>query len=444
MTRAPYRLTVIGSGHLGTTHAACLAELGHEVLALDRDADRVTQLSAGHLPFYEPELAGLLRRGLDAGRLRFTTAHEEVAEFGDVHFLCVDTPQQDGEFAADLTHLEQAVTSLAPLLQRKCLLVGKSTVPAGTAEWLAKEIARLAPADEEVELAWNPEFLREGHAVRDTLFPDRIVAGVASERAELVLREIYAPLIAAGSSFIVTDHATAELVKAAANAFLATKISFINAMADVCEAANADVTKLSEALAHDERIGGKGLAPGLGFGGGCLPKDIRALRARASELGADQALALLGEVDAINTRRRTRTVELAREVLGGSLTGRRVAVLGAAFKPGSDDTRDSPALEIASAIHSYGGVARVYDPVAVDGARRAHPELEYADSAIEAARNADAVLHLTEWQEFRDMDPTALGRVVAQRNVIDARAALDPVRWRAAGWRYRALGGHPR
>ncbi len=438
--RPPHHLTVIGCGYLGTTHAACLAELGYDVLAMDIDEERVTQLSAGRLPFVEPGLEELLRRGLDTGRLRFTTSYGEVAEFGDVHFLCVGTPQREGEFAADLTYVEDAAAALAPLLRRECLVVGKCTVPVGTATRLAKEVARLAPAGEAAELAWNPEFLREGHAVGDTLGPDRIVAGVASERGERVLHEVYAPLVEAGSPFVVTDYATAELVKATANAFLATKISFINAMGEVCEAAHADVAKLSEALSYDQRIGGKGLGAGLGFGGGCLPKDIRALLARAGELGADQALTFLKEVDAINTRRRTRAVELARELAGDSFAGRRVAVLGAAFKPGSDDTRESPALEVASAIHTQGGVVTVYDPVALTGARWAHPELEYAGSAAEAARDAHVVLHLTEWQEFQELDPAALGAVVAERNVLDGRCALDPARWRAAGWRYRALG----
>lgn len=437
---SPYRLTVIGAGYLGTTHAACMAELGYDVLALDIDAERVRQLSAGELPFYEPELADVLRRGLDSGRLRFTTSYDEVAGFGDVHFLCVGTPQRDGEYAADLTHLEDAVAALAPLLRRDCLVVGKCTVPAGTATRLAKELHRLAPAGEGAELAWNPEFLREGFAVYDTMHPNRIVAGVASERAERILRDLYAGAVARGIPFVATDYATAELVKTAANAFLATKISFINAMAEICEAAHGDVRKLAEALSYDERIGGKSLDAGLGFGGGCLPKDIRAFMAHAGELGADQTLSFLREVDTINTRRRSRMVELARDALGGSFADRRIAVLGAAFKPNSDDIRDSPALEVAAAIRGQGAIVTVYDPAALAGAKAAHPELEYAETVADAVAGAHAVLHLTEWQEFREVDPAWLGELVAERTMLDGRNSLDAARWRAAGWQYRGLG----
>ncbi|MEU5995074.1 UDP-glucose/GDP-mannose dehydrogenase family protein [Spirillospora sp. NPDC047418] len=440
-----YRLTVIGTGYLGATHAACMADLGFEVLGLDVDAERIARLADGDLPFYEPGLEPVLRRGLETGRLRFTTSYTEAAEFGDVHFLCVGTPQKAGEYAADLSYVDEAIASLAPLLQRPCLIVGKSTVPVGTAQRLAETLNRVAPAGGDAVLAWNPEFLREGFAVQDTLHPDRIVAGLpteqgAAEHAEKVLREIYRTMIAEGTPFITADFPTAELVKVSANAFLATKISFINAMAEVCEAAHADVTKLSEALSYDDRIGGKFLGPGLGFGGGCLPKDIRAFMARAGELGADQALTFLREVDEINIRRRIRMVDLARQLLGGSFAGRTVGVLGAAFKPNSDDVRDSPALDVAASIRAQGAKVTVYDPQAMRNARRAQPTLEYGDSALSAARDAHVVLLLTEWAEFRGMDPSALAEVVAERNIVDGRNALDPERWRAAGWNYRALG----
>ncbi|MDL4776092.1 MULTISPECIES: UDP-glucose dehydrogenase family protein [Thermomonosporaceae] len=440
-----HRLTVIGTGYLGTTHAACMADLGFEVLGLDVDTEKIARLSAGDLPFYEPGLEPLLRRGLDSGRLRFTTSYDEVAGFGDVHFLCVGTPQKSGEYAADMAYVDEAVTRLASRLRDPCLIVGKSTVPVGTADRLSRRIAALAPAGADAVLAWNPEFLREGFAVKDTLHPDRIVAGLPPEEgaaghAEKILREIYAPMLAEGSPFIVADYPTAELVKVSANAFLATKISFINAMAEVCEAAHADVTKLSEALSHDDRIGGKFLGPGLGFGGGCLPKDIRAFMARAGELGVDQALSFLREVDEINIRRRIRMVELARLQLGGSFAGRTIGVLGAAFKPDSDDVRDSPALDVAATIRAQGGDVTVYDPQAMENARRAQPDLAFGDSALDAARGAHAVLLLTEWAEFRTMDPAELAAVVAERNIVDGRNALDPERWRAAGWTYRALG----
>ncbi|MES9608436.1 UDP-glucose/GDP-mannose dehydrogenase family protein [Actinomadura sp. NPDC048032] len=440
-----HRLTVIGTGYLGATHAACMADLGFEVLGLDVDEEKIARLSAGDLPVYEPGLEPVLRRGLETGRLRFTTSYEEVAEFGDVHFLCVGTPQKAGEYAADLTYVDGAIASLAPLLERPCLVVGKSTVPVGTAARLGEALAKAAPAGGDAVLAWNPEFLREGFAVQDTMHPDRIVAGLpaepgAAEHAEKVLREVYRTMIAEGTPFITADFPTAELVKVSANAFLATKISFINAMAEVCEAAHADVTKLSEALSYDDRIGGKFLGPGLGFGGGCLPKDIRAFMARAGELGADQALTFLREVDEINIRRRIRMVDLARQLLGGSFAGRTVGVLGAAFKPNSDDVRDSPALDVAASIRAQGARVTVYDPQAMRNARRAQPTLEYGESAMSAVQDAHAVLLLTEWAEFRDMDPATVAGAVAERNIVDGRNALDPERWRAAGWNYRALG----
>jgi UDPglucose 6-dehydrogenase len=434
------RLTVLGTGYLGATHATCMAELGFEVLGMDVDADKVGTLAAGRVPFFEPGLEPLLQQHVESGRLRFTTSYEEVAEFGDVHFLCVGTPQRKGVYAADLRHVDAVVDGLAPHLDRPCLAVGKSTVPVGTAARLAERFSALSPAGDDAELAWNPEFLREGFAVQDTLHPDRLVVGVRSARAEATLREVYAKAVADGTPFLVTDFATAELVKVAANAFLATKISFINAMAEVCEATGADVTQLADAIGYDERIGRKFLNAGLGFGGGCLPKDIRAFMARAGELGVDQALTFLKEVDAINLRRRAHVVDRAREDCGGTLTGKRIGVLGAAFKPNSDDIRDSPALTVAGQIHLQGAHVTVYDPRAVDNARRAFPTLGYADSAEEACTGADLVLHLTEWQEFRDMDPQALGRVVAHRSIIDARNALDGERWREAGWSYRALG----
>lgn len=437
------RLTVVGTGYLGATHAVCMAELGFEVLGLDVDLSKVDRLNAGDVPFFEPGLPELLRKNLDTGRLRFTASYDEVGRFGDVHFLCVGTPQLSGEMAADVSHVNAAFDALLPHLREGALVVGKSTVPIGTAERLTSQLRAAQAAGTAapgVELAWNPEFLREGFAVEDTLAPDRLVFGVASGRAEAVLRAAFAPVIDVPTPVVVTDLATAQLVKVAANAFLATKISFINAMAEVCEVTGADVTQLSRALSHDTRIGGRFLHAGLGFGGGCLPKDIRAFMARAGELGVDQALTFLREVDAINLRRRGRMVEIAREVAGGSFGGMRVAVLGAAFKPDSDDVRDSPALDVAATMQRQGAAVCVYDPQAMDNARVKHPELGYRPSAVAAARGADLVLHLTEWTEFRQMDPRVLSAVVAGRHIVDGRNALDPARWREAGWTYRALG----
>ncbi|MHA7960634.1 UDP-glucose dehydrogenase family protein [Streptomyces sp. L500] len=439
------RITVIGTGYLGATHAAAMAELGFEVLGLDVVPEKIETLARGEVPMYEPGLEELLRKhvaGIEGstGRLRFTTSWEEVGEFGDVHFVCVNTPQKHGEYACDMSYVDSAFASLAPQLRRPALVVGKSTVPVGSATRLAKLLTELAPAGKDVELAWNPEFLREGFAVQDTLHPDRIVVGVAGERGEKLLREVYATPVGEGSPFVVADYPTAELVKTAANSFLATKISFINAMAEVCEAADGDVVKLAEAIGHDDRIGKKFLRAGVGFGGGCLPKDIRAFMARAGELGADQALTFLREVDSINMRRRSHMVELAREAVGGDFLGRRVAVLGATFKPDSDDVRDSPALNVAGQIHLQGGQVTVHDPKGMANARRLFPTLAYADTALEACRGAHAVLHLTEWGEYRQLDPAVVGAVVADRHVIDGRNALDAARWRSAGWTFRALG----
>jgi UDPglucose 6-dehydrogenase len=455
----PLRLSVIGTGYLGAVHAASMAELGHDVVAIDVDAAKIELLASGQAPFYEPGLPEQLERALATGRLHFTTDYAQAAG-ADVHFICVGTPQRAGEFAADLRFVDSAVASLAPHLDRPTLVVGKSTVPVGTAARLAALLREQAPAGEDVLLAWNPEFLREGHAVHDTLHPDRLVYGLepddaglpgasssATERAasaRKLLDEVYATTIAAGTPVVVTDYATAELVKAAANSFLATKISFINAMAEVCEATGADVVALADAIGHDERIGRKFLGAGLGFGGGCLPKDIRAFMARAGELGADQALTFLREVDAINMRRRSRVVDLAREQCDGSFIGKRVAVLGAAFKPDSDDIRDSPALSVAAQVKLQGAHVVVHDPQALDNARHAWPDLAYADTIEEAAAGAHVVLHLTEWRQYRELDPEVLGSIVAQRRIVDGRNALDPAAWREAGWTYRALGRSPR
>ncbi|MQY16084.1 UDP-glucose 6-dehydrogenase [Streptomyces sp. RB5] len=439
------KLTVIGTGYLGATHAAAMAELGFEVLALDVVPEKIELLTAGRVPMYEPGLEELLAKhvaGIEGstGRLRFTMDYAEVAEFGDVHFVCVNTPQKHGEYGCDMSFVDAAMESLGKHLTRPALVVGKSTVPVGSADRLAARLAELAPAGEGVELAWNPEFLREGFAVQDTLHPDRIVVGVRGERAEALLREVYATPVAEGTPFVVTDYPTSELVKTAANSFLATKISFINAMAEICEAAGGDVAKLAEAIGYDERIGAKFLRAGVGFGGGCLPKDIRAFMARAGELGVDQALTFLREVDSINMRQRGQAVELAREACGGDFLGKRIGVLGAAFKPDSDDVRDSPALNVAGQIHLQGGQVTVYDPKGMANARRVFPTLGYAESALEAVRGADVVLHLTEWREFRELDAAELGRVVSRRQLIDGRNALDGSVWRAAGWTYRAMG----
>ena len=436
----PRRVSVVGCGYLGAVHAAAMAVVGHDVVGLDVDAAKVARLSEGRAPLFEPGLDDLLRDALATGRLRFTTSPAEAAEHADVHFLCVGTPQRPDSNAADLRHLDAAVDSLGALLTRPCLVVGKSTVPVGTAERLRDRLIELSPVGDAVRLAWNPEFLREGFAVRDTLEPDRLVVGVERPEDADELAGLYAPVLVHGMPYVVVDLATAQLVKNAANAFLATKISFINAMAELCEATGADVVSLADAIGYDARIGRRFLQAGLGFGGGCLPKDLRGFMARAEELGVDQALSFLRDVDDINLRRRRRAVEVTTELLGGVVEGARVAVLGAAFKPDSDDIRDSPALDVASSLHGLGAVVRVHDPKALENARRTRPSLSYADTALEACRDADVVLHLTEWAEYRDLDPGALGEVVAHRRLLDGRNVLDAASFARAGWTVRALG----
>jgi UDPglucose 6-dehydrogenase len=444
----PLRMTVIGTGYLGATHAAAMAQSGFEVLGVDVDPVKIAALSRGEVPFFEPGLSELLAANVTAGRLRFTTDYAEAAEFGDLHFLGVGTPQHPRTNAADLSQVHAAIDALAPQLRRPTTVVGKSTVPVGTAAGLRERLHALAPAGTDVDLVWNPEFLREGFAVADTLTPDRIVVGLAEParpgepptRDEQLMRQVYAPMIEWGSPFLVMDYATSELVKVAANSFLATKISFINAMAEVCEATGADVTRLAEAIGYDERIGPKFLRAGIGFGGGCLPKDIRAFMARAGELGVSDALGFLRDVDGINTRRRAATVALARELVGGRFVGRRIAVLGAAFKPDSDDVRDSPALDIAAAIYTAGGDVVVHDPQAITNARAAYPTMAYAEGITEALTDADLVVLGTEWRDYLDLNPFEVAHLPRTPLILDGRNALDPARWRTGGWTYRGLG----
>ncbi|WP_159809399.1 UDP-glucose dehydrogenase family protein [Cellulomonas citrea] len=438
------RISVIGCGYLGAVHAASMAQLGHEVVGVDVDEAKIASLAGGRAPFYEPGLPELLAEVGATGRLTFTTDMSAVTGAA-VHFVCVGTPQTNGEFRADLRYVDAALTGLREHLRPGDVVAGKSTVPVGTAERLAPDLAAAGAT-----LVWNPEFLREGFAVQDTLHPDRLVYGLPTDadgeptargrEARAVLDQVYATPLAEGVPLVVTDYATAQLVKVAANSFLATKISFINAMAELCEATGADVTRLADAIGYDERIGRRFLNAGLGFGGGCLPKDIRAFMARAGELGVSDALTFLQEVDSVNMRRRVRLVDLAREVCDGSIVGKRVAVLGAAFKPESDDVRDSPALSVAAQMQLQGAHVTVTDPQAIDNARAKWPDLRFAPTALEAAQGADVVLLATEWSQYRDLDPEELGAVVAHRRMLDGRNVLVPAQWRAAGWTYRALG----
>jgi UDPglucose 6-dehydrogenase len=438
----PLRLTVIGCGYLGITTAASFASLGFDVLGVDVDTARVTQLNDGVSPVYEPGLSDLLAAQISSGRLRFTTSYETAAEHGDVHLVCVATPAGPDAGGVDLSQVNAVAESLFPLLTRPCTVVGKSTVPVGTAAALAQRLRSSAPAGAQAHLAWSPEFLREGYAIHDTLSPDRVVIGVMEDADQpvKVLREVYANHADRGIPVVVVDLATAELAKLAANAFLATKISFINAMAEICEATGADIDSLSQVLGMDARIGRRFLRAGVGFGGGCLPKDVRGFLASADDLGTPAALSFLREVEAINQRQRERLVQRAGTLLEDSWARSRVAVLGAAFKPGSDDVRDSPALDIAARIHRRGAQVVVHDPQAMDSARSLWPSLEYAPSTRLACQGADLLLVLTEWPEYVALDPVWLATQVRHARVLDGRNCLDAEAWTSAGWTYRGVG----
>lgn len=430
------KLSVIGTGYLGATHAACMASLGFEVIGFDTEASKIDLLSKGKVPFYEPDLEELLAEQIKTGRLSFTKDIAELADV-DVHFICVGTPQVKGGNAADLTYVNSALESIAKIVKPGGLVVGKSTVPVGTATRLRNRLIELNP---NADLAWNPEFLREGFAVEDTLRPNRLVVGVSNDNSEKILKEVYATNLKENTPWVRADLPTAELVKVAANSFLATKISFINAMAEICEAAGGDVTILAKAIGYDPRIGNRFLQAGIGFGGGCLPKDIRAFMARAEELGAKQAVEFLKEVDAINLRARQRIIELVRKDLSEDLVGKKVAILGAAFKPDSDDVRDSPALDIAAQIQAAGAVVTVHDPKAIANAQKRFPALKFAEDINNTLKDAEIVLHLTEWKIYREINPVQVKSLVKTAIMIDGRNALDRDAWRAAGWKFRALG----
>ena len=430
------KLSVIGTGYLGATHAACMASLGFEVIGFDIEASKIDLLSKGKVPFYEPELEELLSGQIKSGRLTFTNNIADLAE-ADVHFICVGTPQVKNGNAADLTYVNSALESIAKFVKPGGLVVGKSTVPVGTATKLRNRLLELNP---KADLAWNPEFLREGFAVEDTLRPNRLVVGVVNDSAEQILKEVYANNLKEKTPWVRADLPTSELVKVAANSFLATKISFINAMAEICEAAGGDVTVLAKAIGYDPRIGSRFLQAGIGFGGGCLPKDIRAFMARAEELGASQAVEFLKEIDAINLRARQRIIELVRKDLADDLRGKKVAILGAAFKPDSDDVRDSPALDIAAQIQAAGAVVTVHDPKAIANAQKRFPALNFADDVNATLKDAEIVLHLTEWKIYREIDPAKVKSIVKNPIIIDGRNALDRDLWQSAGWKFRALG----
>ncbi|MGO2188434.1 MAG: UDP-glucose dehydrogenase family protein [Microbacterium gubbeenense] len=431
------QLSVIGCGYLGAVHAASMASLGHTVVGIDVDEAKIAKLAAGEPPFHEPGLVDVLKDGLASGRLTFSTDYSDLAD-AEVHFIGVGTPQRSGAQGADMTYVNAATDAILEHAKPGSLIAGKSTVPVGT----AARLTELASA-KGVRLAWNPEFLREGFAIKDTVDPDRLVYGVTDATRDedtATLDNVYATILDRGTPRLVTNQPTAELVKVAANSFLATKISFINAMAEISEVTGADVTQLADAIGHDERIGRKFLNAGVGFGGGCLPKDIRAFTARAEELGKGESVAFLKQVDEINLRRRQRVVDLVVDSFDGQVFGHRVTVLGLAFKPDSDDIRDSPALDVAVRLKGLGAEVVSYDPEAMDTARRAHPQLDYADSLEAALDGSEAVVVVTEWKQFKALDPAETLAKVARPVIFDGRNILDPAAWRDAGWTFTGMG----
>ncbi|WP_042422316.1 UDP-glucose dehydrogenase family protein [Streptacidiphilus anmyonensis] len=437
------RVSVIGCGHLGIPHAAAMAELGHDVVGVDVDQAKAARLNAGECPIFETGLPELLAKHVASGRLRFTTDIREAGEHADVHFIGVGTPIDADGRSYDTAQVYGAIRQLAPHLTRACTIVGKSTVTVGTTAQVAALAQRLAPAGQAVEVVWNPEFLREGHAVEDTLRPDRLIAGVTTAEGEKAIRAVYAGILDSGVPIFVTDPQTAELAKGAANTFLGLKISYINAVADMCEAAGADVSEIVDILGIDPRIGAGGMRPGIGYGGGCLPKDVRAFTASARQLGADQAAALLLAAERINDNRVLVAMDLITVALAAEdaeVRGARVTVWGAAFKPGTNDVRESPALALAHALQQAGAVVTVHDPQAITTAMHRNPELDFTDDLPGSLADADLVVLATEWPEYQQADPDALVTLPANPVLVDCRVALDAERWRLAGWRIHQLG----
>ncbi len=431
------KISVIGLGYLGTTHAVAMAQLGHHVIGIEPDDTRIQALAAGILPFFEPGLEDALRQAVSSGNISFQTQHDDLSAASDIHFICVGTPQISGQQSADTSYVFAAASQLAAVLKPSSLVVGKSTVPVGTARNLIttmQEISGFTP-----RLCWNPEFLREGTALADSMSPDRIVIGSDDPEYNQALKTCYQTMTDQGIPILELDLETTELVKVSANAFLATKISFINAMAEIAEASGADAVRLAEAIGLDNRIGKSFLRTGIGFGGGCLPKDIRGFIARADELGVGESLAFLKEVDQINLRRRQRIVSLATEELG-QVSNKKITMLGISFKPDSDDLRDSPALEIALRLQALGGIFTVHDPVSLEALEKKSSGLISESDLLAALKDADLVILGTEWVEYKKLDPEALSSLPRVKTIIDGRNILNVESWQKAGWRIIAPG----
>ena len=431
------KISVVGTGHVGLTTAACLAHIGHEVLGVDDDAEKIAQIERGEAPFHEPGLSELVAEGLDTGRLRVSTSTAEAAAHAEVVFVCVGTPTlPSGE--ADLAQVERVGRAVAANLHGYAVVVEKSTVPVETGVWLQEIMDQERNGHGEFDVASNPEFLREGQAVRDALEPDRIVVGADSERALERLREVYRPIIdSTGCPFVTTDLATAELIKHSSNAFLATKISFINQVAEICERTGADVEEVAHAMGLDARIGPSFLRAGIGYGGECFPKDVRAYRYKADQLGVD--FGILREIEQVNAGRVEAFVEKIRTVAGG-LSGRRVGLWGLSFKPETDDLRNAPAVEVARTLLDEGAAIVAHDPAAMTAVKRLLPEIGLASTPYDAARDAECLVICTEWPEYAAADLERLRGEMASAVVVDGRNVFRPRDMAAAGFVYASIG----
>jgi len=426
-------LCVVGAGHVGLVTAAVFADLGNNVICLDVNETRVESLRAGRMPFFEPGLQEMVARNHTDGRLRFTSDYREAIPAAEVVFICVDTPSgPDG--AADLSSISAAAQEIARHLSGSALIVNKSTVPVGTGDIVRQILQRHASAEAEFEVVSNPEFLREGSAIGDSLRPDRIVIGCSNHKAATKLLELYAPL---ERQVLLMDLNSAELVKHASNSFLATKISFVNSVADLCERVGADITQVIKGMQADQRIGPHFLSPGLGFGGSCFPKDTEALAAASAAAGTP--FRVLEAAIGVNRQRVPHFIARMKEVLG-DLAGKAIAVLGLSFKPNTDDIREAKAIELVRALREEGARVRAYDPAAVPNARRVLPDIIYCENAYEAARGADALVVATEWNEFKQLDLTKLREVLRQPIVFDGRNIYPPDRMASLGFCYVSVG----
>lgn len=427
------RICIIGTGHVGLVTGTCLAELGHKVICMDDDLGKIESLAGGSIPFYEPGLESLVVKNMNSRKLSFTTSIEEAVKQSEIVFICVGTPQKlSGE--ADLTSVEVVSQRVAKAMNGYRLIVEKSTVPVKTGSWIKKTIEINNPNKIDFDMVSNPEFLREGKAIQDFMHPDRIVIGVENEMAANAMIRLYEPLKA---PFIVTNIETAELIKHASNAFLALKISYINAIANICEKVGANVTKVAEGMGYDKRIGREFLDAGIGYGGYCLPKDTAAFIKIAEEAGYN--FELLKMVQKINDDQRQQIVEKTRKALW-NLNNKTIGILGLSFKPNTDDMREAPSMDIIRKFQEEGAQIKAYDPQAMENAKAIFGDIEYAKNAYEVAAGSDVLVIITEWEEFKNLDLSKIKKLLRQPVIIDGRNIFDPDEVKRLGFNYQGVG----